>query len=190
MEEVSIPEGTLDGWICRIIAQENTWVHTRRKRRLAQRQLALKELKGEGGEDIEINSSVEEKNDTDETENSELSTEKERNEEERSDKVLVPILACKLCVKIESTNVEETVAQNDVCKIWMIFENGSGGLEALQSLRQYLINKLEVREVVLRDTTKPVKKRKKVQSKSDREAVGMQIEQPRLSNDERNIENA
>lgn len=166
---MSIPEDSFDGWVCRLIAKERTWEHARRKRRLAQRQLSLKRLETANSECIEGNANIEgtshmistmEEN----TLNKTLQV-REGGNGEGSDKealnMNIPLLACKLWIEIE-----EAVVSDSVFKIWMIFENGSGGLDALQSLRQYLINKLGIREMSLHNPTKPIKKRKKTKKNS------------------------
>jgi len=97
--------------------------------------------------------------------------------EKSSDKKIlecVPILTCKLLVEIASC--EETIVQDDVFRIWMIFENGSGGLDALQSLRQYLINKLDVREKIV-NPSKSIKKRKGKKRKISDGDVNIPVEQ-------------
>ncbi|XP_014474028.1 PREDICTED: methyltransferase-like protein 16 homolog [Dinoponera quadriceps] len=189
LQEVPVPEGNFDGWVCRLTAKERTWEHARRKRRLAQ-QLALKKLKNaecteanvhtvETSETVpvaeESSSSItlvaEENvkhadgNSPEET----LPVGKERNGE--SSGKSVPLLTCELWVEIESPEIEETIPQDDVFKMWMIFKNGSGGLEALQSLRQYLINRLEVKKTESHDSSKPAKKKRKRTKKHPGEGV-------------------
>lgn len=151
MQDLPIPENSLDNWACQIIAKERSWEHTRRKRRLAQ-QIALKRAKGEDGEcsrDMYAEeTSIKTENDT------------KNPREESSDKALpdkeVPLLVCKLWVETESPDdAQDIITQFDkIFKMWMIFENGHGGLDALNSLRQYLINKLGVREKILDNPSK------------------------------------
>lgn len=178
LQDLSISEDSFDSWSGRIIARERSWEHARRKRRLAQRQIMLKRVKDEGEEYIEANvgkisnsiSVIKEPNDigqANKNSSDETLTIKAENEESSDKKVLerVPLLTCKLWIEIESSEYEEAIVQDDVFRIWMIFENGSGGLNALQSLRQYLINKLDVREKILINSSKSVKKRRRKISK-------------------------
>ncbi|CAL1689636.1 unnamed protein product [Lasius platythorax] len=180
LQDLSISEDSFDSWSGRIIARERSWEHARRKRRLAQRQLMLKRVKDEGEEYIEANvgkisnstSVIKEPNDigqANKNSSDETLTIKAENEESSDKKVLerVPLLTCKLWIEIESSEYEEAIVQDDVFRIWMIFENGSGGLNALQSLRQYLINKLDVREKILINSSKSVKKRRRKISKKE-----------------------
>ncbi|XP_011862229.1 PREDICTED: methyltransferase-like protein 16 homolog [Vollenhovia emeryi] len=143
LQDLPVPEDSLD-WACKITAREKSWVHMRRKRRLAQR-IALKRTRGEDGECIEMNTcagetSIKTENDTKDP------------HEESPDKVLPdkdgPLLVCKLWVETESSDdSQDVITQPDeMFRIWMVFENGYGGLDALHSLRQYLINNLGVRE--------------------------------------------
>lgn len=169
--------------MCRITAGEKSWEHSRRKRRLAQRETALKRLKNESSECIETNA-VEEisgtepvtkdndnkqanKNNLDESPSTiqvrnDASSPNEKDSAKKVPEKRVPLLVCKLCVQIESPECDEEASmQDDVFRIWMVFEYGSGGLDALQSLRQYLINKLQVREKICDNPSKSVKKRRK-----------------------------
>lgn len=177
LQDLSIPRDSFHSWSGRITARERSWEHARRKRRLAQRQIALKRVKDEDGEHIKTNveteecsnSTIKKPNDIEQTnKNSSDKTSiiKAENEESSDKKVLehVPLLTCKLWIEIESPDCEESIVQDDVFKVWMIFENGSGGLDALQSLRQYLINKLDVREKIV-NPSKLVKKRRERRKK-------------------------
>ncbi|XP_067213904.1 uncharacterized protein [Linepithema humile] len=182
LQDVPVNEDNFDGWMCRIIAGEKSWEHSRRKRRLAQRETALKRLKNESDECIktnaiqEISSTVTKEDDNNEQVNknpsdepssstvqvrNDTSSSNEKNFAKKVPEKRVPLLVCKLCVQIESPECDEETLMQDVFRIWMLFENGSGGLEALQSLRQYLINKLQVREKIGDSLSKPVKKRRK-----------------------------
>lgn len=132
--------------------------------------MRLKRIKDEeyietnGGKNSNSASIIKEPNDIEQANKNSLdktSTVRAENEES-SDKIFkgVPLLTCKLWIEIGNSEYEETIVQDDVFRIWMIFENGSGGLNALQSLRQYLINKLDIREKILVDSSKSVKKRR------------------------------
>ncbi|XP_011256451.2 U6 small nuclear RNA (adenine-(43)-N(6))-methyltransferase isoform X2 [Camponotus floridanus] len=187
LQDLSIPEDSLDDWSGRITAKERSWEHARRKRRLAQRQIALRKVENEGEEHIKTNVETGEysnsivikefndigqvnKNSSDKT-----SIIKIEHEKSSDKKILecVPILTCKLLVEIASC--EEAIVQDDVFRIWMIFENGSGGLDALQSLRQYLINKLDVKEKIV-NPSKSIKKRKGKKRKISDKDVNIPLE--------------
>lgn len=182
LQEVPISEDSFDGWVCQLTAEERTWEHARRKRRLAQ-QLALKKLEDPNGECVEVNVSAKESSDivltteqnidlkqaNEKPPKDTLSVKKEKYGE--NSKESIPLLACKLWVQIESSEIEGTDPQDDLFRISMIFENGSGGLEALQSLRQYLMNRLEVKRTAFQDPSKPVKKRRKRMKKHSDESV-------------------
>lgn len=170
LQELTIPEDSFDCWSGRITAREKSWEHARRKRRLVQQEMRLKRIKDEeyietnGGKNSNSASIIKEPNDIEQANKNSLdktSTVRAENEES-SDKIFkgVPLLTCKLWIEIGNSEYEETIVQDDVFRIWMIFENGSGGLNALQSLRQYLINKLDIREKILVDSSKSVKKRR------------------------------
>ncbi|XP_011164524.2 U6 small nuclear RNA (adenine-(43)-N(6))-methyltransferase isoform X1 [Solenopsis invicta] len=161
LQDVPIPEDSFDSWVCQITAKERSWEHMRRKRRLAQ-QAALKRAKGEDGECSGANMHTKETslkigNDT------KNSHGESSDKEELSDKDS-PLLICKLWVEIESLDESQNVITKpeEVFKIWMIFDNGSGGLDALHSLQQYLINKLGVRQKILNNSSKIKKKKKKL----------------------------
>lgn len=145
--------------MCQVTATERSWEHTRKKRRLAQ-QATLKRAKGEDeGECIEANAeetSIKIRNGT-------KSSHGESSDKELSDKD-GPLLVCKLWIETESLDdSQDVITQSDeVFRIWMVFDNGSGGLDALHSLRQYLINKLGVREKILDNPLKIKKKKKKL----------------------------
>lgn len=183
LQEVPISEDSFDGWVCQLTAKERTWEHARRKRRLAQ-QLALKNLKNSDDECVEASVNAKETSDTvtltaeedinveqanEKSSEETLSARKEKYGESSSE--CVTLLTCELWVEIESSEIEETVPEDDLFKIWMIFENGSGGLEALQSLRQYLMNRLGVKRTSLHDPSKSVKKRRKKMKKNTGEDV-------------------
>lgn len=132
----------------------------RRKRRLAQ-QSALKRVKGENNKCIEANTCAEET--SIETGNSAKNSDEESSDKELRDKN-GPLLVCKFWVEAESrNNSQDIITQPDeILRIWMVFENGYGGLDALHSLRQYLINKLEVKEKILDNPSKTKRKKKRV----------------------------
>ncbi|KAG5346198.1 MET16 methyltransferase, partial [Acromyrmex charruanus] len=156
LQDVPIPEDSFDNWACRATARKRSWEHMRRKRRLAQ-QSALKRAKRESGEC----NAVEET--SIEIRNSAKNSDEESSDKELSDKN-GPLLVCKFWVEAESRNdSQDIITQPDeILRIWIVFENGYGGLDALHSLRQYLINKLEVREKILDNPSKTKKKKKRI----------------------------
>jgi len=161
LQDVPIPEDNFDGWVCQVTARERSWEHTRRKRRLAQ-QIALKRAKGKDGECIENTHTCAEETCI-KTENDTKNSHEENTDKELLDKN-IPLLVCKLWIEAESPDSQDDnlITQSDkIFRIWMVFENGYGGLDALHSLRQYLINKLGVREKIL-DTPSKFKRKKKV----------------------------
>ncbi|KAM0726534.1 RNA N6-adenosine-methyltransferase mettl16 [Formica fusca] len=190
LQDLSIPEDSSDSWLGRITVREKSWEHARRKRRLAQ-QIALKRVKDKDEEHNKVNvktgeysnsiSIIKEPNDIkqdNKNSSDKISSIRAENEESSDKKVFecVPLLTCKLWIEIESSECEEAIVQSDIFRIWMIFENGSGGLDALQSLRQYLINKLDVREKILVNQSKSVKKRREKRRKISDEDVAIPLE--------------
>jgi len=156
LHDIPLPEDNFDIWACQVTVRERSWEHTRRKRRLAQ-QIALKKMKDEDdkciGNTCAEETSVKTVNDV-------------KNPEESSDKELpdkdIPLLVCNLWVEVESPDDSHVITQADeIFRIWMIFQNGHGGLDALHSLRQYLINKLGVREKILDNPSKFKRKKQK-----------------------------
>lgn len=155
-------------------------------------QIALKRAKGEDGECIGTNMYAEET--SIETGNS------AKNSQEGSDKELPdkdgPLLVCKLWVEIESRDDSQNVITqpDEIFRIWMVFENGHGGLDALHSLRQYLINKLGVREKILDNPSKIKRKKKKFKKNTDGKAATPVAEQSDsrkdLASDRQDAENS
>lgn len=182
---IPVCEERFNGWMCRIIAREKSWEHTRRKRRLALRQATSERLNNGDTKCIEenmnnISSTVlvtEEFNGVGQTNKNSDATSinmvkennagSEENSEEKvcEEKGRTSILTCKLCIETKNSEYE----MDDVFKIWMIYENGSGGLNALHSLRQYFINRLGVREKILNSCPKDNKKKRK---KARRDVAG------------------
>lgn len=148
-----VPEDSSDSWACQLTARERSWEHTRRKRRLAQ-QISLKRTKGEDGECIRMNTCAEETSIKTENNTKEL-------HEKNSDKD-GPLLVCKLWIEAENSDESQDIItqSSKIFRIWMIFKTGHGGLDALHSLRQYLINKLGVREKILDNPSKFKRKKK------------------------------
>lgn len=171
LEDMSIPENSTDSWVCEIIATERSWEHSRRKRRLMQRQLALKKLKGEFAEndcsefeaDIDVRAKAPSAEESNERLNNNSLIKFENNAENRdkesSDKKSdEPLLVCTL--RVERGDIEcEKGAARDTFRIQMTTDNG--GTDALHSLRQYLINRLQVRNKILDNLSICAKKKRK-----------------------------
>lgn len=67
-----------------------------------------------------------------------------------------PLLICNFFAEL----IEHEAKNNDV-KIFMVLEKGTGGKNALETFRQYLINKLDIREYFQKSHEKPNKKKRK-----------------------------
>ncbi|KAK1133799.1 hypothetical protein K0M31_011587 [Melipona bicolor] len=141
IKELNLPIDGFNGWSCQLIAKNDTWSHARRKRRLAQRL---------------INQSVD--HDTECTtviNTAENSAEKllKNNLGDKNE----PLLICSVFAEV----IEHEEAENDDVKISMIYEKGTGGKNALEMFRQYLINKLGVREYFQKQYENSNKKKRK-----------------------------
>ncbi|KAL0131663.1 hypothetical protein PUN28_002893 [Cardiocondyla obscurior] len=163
LQDVPISEDSFNGWACQITARERSWEHMRRKRRLVQ-QIALKRAKGEDGKCTAVNKCAEGTSVNREEGMKKLNEESYNKELPDKD---VPLLVCKLWVETGSSDDSQNIIMqsHEIFRIWMVFENGYGGLDALHSLRQYLINKLEIKEKILNNQSKFKKKIKKLKNK-------------------------
>ncbi|XP_011506409.1 PREDICTED: methyltransferase-like protein 16 homolog [Ceratosolen solmsi marchali] len=140
-------------WACKLKGHYDTWTHARRKRRMIKRQEALKK------------SCIE---------NSEFNNEMESAQFNRSGptppneddgtKSAEPLLICTLVVG-ENSETSESNEKNDdtkIFKICMIYESGCGGKVSLETLRQYIINKLKIRDFWQKqNSSKPNKRKRK-----------------------------
>ncbi|KOX68641.1 Methyltransferase-like protein 16 [Melipona quadrifasciata] len=141
IKELNLPIDGFNGWSCQLIAKNDTWSHARRKRRLAQRLM---------------NQSVD--HDTECTtviNTAENSAEKllKNNSGDKNE----PLLICSVFAEV----IEHEEAENDDVKISMIYEKGTGGKNALEMFRQYLINKLGIRKYFQKQYENSNKKKRK-----------------------------
>ncbi|XP_043578408.1 U6 small nuclear RNA (adenine-(43)-N(6))-methyltransferase isoform X2 [Bombus pyrosoma] len=145
IKELNLPIGNFNGWSCQLIADNDTWSHARRKRRLAQR-LMNQSVNHDTGQTSVINDIT--KNDAEKLIKNNSVDIVRKNE---------PLLICNFFAEV----IEHEEPENDEVKISMIFEKGIGGKVALETFRQYLINKLHVREYFQKQHEKPNKRKRK-----------------------------
>ncbi|XP_054007932.1 U6 small nuclear RNA (adenine-(43)-N(6))-methyltransferase [Hylaeus anthracinus] len=146
INELNLPIDDFNGWSCQLIVENDMWSHARRKRRLAQRQMNQHETHNTVSDGI--------KNPTENT--------NEQKQVEFATKD--PLLVCNFFVEIVEHDDE---SESDTAKISMVFEKGNGGKNALETFRQYLINKLNVREYLRKQYTGPTKRKRKRLKKTE-----------------------
>lgn len=152
---MEIAEKEIDGWTCRLKAYEDTWSHARRKRRMAQRQ-------EECAKKSRVEISVAAKSDKNCTEGNEVG--------ETESCCLVratnPLLECGMIVgEFEENEAGEESEDGTLVKICLLYEDGHGGKNAMETFRQHLINKLCVREYLLSKSKSNSPKKKKRRDK-------------------------
>lgn len=152
--------GNFNGWSCQLIADNDTWSHARRKRRLAQRL-----MNQSVNHDTEQTSVI---NDITENDAEKLI----KNNSEDIVRKNEPLLICNFFAEV----IEHEEPENDEVKISMIFEKGIGGKVALETFRQYLINKLDVREYFQKQHERPNKRKRKRLETSKIEINSEQVE--------------
>lgn len=157
MKELNLPIDDFNGWSCQVIAENDTWSHARRKRRLAQR-LMKKADNQDTGNIIETND-LAKKCAEEFNENSIQSIDEQQKIEKSPEKAVAK--ECFLVCNFFAEVIENEESEGDDVKISMVFEKGSGGKNALETLRQYLINKLDIREYCQKQHAKPSKNRRK-----------------------------
>ncbi|XP_003394620.2 U6 small nuclear RNA (adenine-(43)-N(6))-methyltransferase [Bombus terrestris] len=145
IKELNLLIGNFNGWSCQLIADNDTWSHARRKRRLAQRL-----MNQSVNHDTEQTSVI---NDITENDAEKLI----KNNSEDIVRKNEPLLICNFFAEV----IEHEEPENDEVKISMIFEKGIGGKVALETFRQYLINKLDVREYFQKQHERPNKRKRK-----------------------------
>lgn len=143
-----------DCYAYELIASEDSWSHARRKRRMAMRNEASNDAKKPCLENLESMDRLE-------------ISESENAEETVEEKVY---LKCNVLIQeINSSDNEESNEDLDQEKtskphfcVRFVYESGDGGKQALETLRQYFINKLNVRNIISRPNPqkKPKKKKK------------------------------
>lgn len=162
MKEIQIDDENYPCWACQLIGYTDTWSHARRKRRLAMREEAMKkqcvENPESGSQDEKLLHQL-----APAAENEVIISENAK-----------PLLVCTLIVDEKNINNEESSEDIDadsnkeelidkkILRICMLFESGSGGKLSLETLRQYLVNKLNIREFFHKQQpSKPNKKKRK-----------------------------
>lgn len=141
-------------WACQIIACTDTWSHARRKRRMEMREESLKKQRLEDlneSEKIKLNTNC-----------FELATDKTNTD---------PLLTCTLLAREkgkknndskEFESDEECSSDEKMLRICLVFESGHGGKQSLETLRQYFVNKLNIREFFhKKNPSKPNKRKRK-----------------------------
>lgn len=168
MREIELTKSTLSDWGCHLTAQNDTWTHARRKRRLAERQSKdYKEINVQNSDKV---ITTEEKviaeseiqsiqNLTVQKEHKELASTKDAEVSDHKS----PLLSFNLFINVMEDEVDPE--KNDA-KICLFFEHGYGGRNALEMFRQYLINKLDVRSYFQQLGSKTNKRKRKKLKKS------------------------
>ncbi|XP_034943490.1 U6 small nuclear RNA (adenine-(43)-N(6))-methyltransferase [Chelonus insularis] len=157
IKEIKLDDEETNCWTCQLTAQNNTWTHARRKRRIAMQLAKRDSKKSRLSEDEETTSSIVEEKNNDESPVDSSPTEHH-----------LPFLNITLGIgKLnEGSDGEENKEENEYIKIFMIYHNGEGGKNGLESFKQYLINKLGIRDYFQQrnkqiNSKSPKKKKKK-----------------------------
>ncbi|KAJ8679916.1 hypothetical protein QAD02_015703 [Eretmocerus hayati] len=158
MKEIEFDDDDQACWAAQLIGHKDTWSHSRRKRRQAIRAEAIKKQKLENSEshdEIETLTADPEP------------LEKTSTPIQNSD----PLLVCTLIAgekndnddRDESgTSSDEESNEEKMLGICLLFESGHGGKLSLETLRQYLVNKLDIREFFHKQrASKPNRKKRK-----------------------------
>ncbi|XP_024941778.1 U6 small nuclear RNA (adenine-(43)-N(6))-methyltransferase isoform X2 [Cephus cinctus] len=175
MESLHIEENETKNWACRLTCYKDTWSHARKKRRMVKAQetnakkictaesTAQTQLKtsdsGKIVSEADLPNITSDKNNDSVNVNEEPSTLVDSSSKTES---ADPLLVCSLLLtemknENEECNTEET---KRLC-MRMIYEKGHGGKNSLEMFRQYLINKLNVREYLQKQGSSKASKRKK-----------------------------
>ena len=153
MKSIEIKDQCQPCWACQVTAYENTWTHSRRKRRMATKINLLTKIPRL------INSSLDKK--IKESKDS-LITDSYLKEEigtvNNNPLLICSVLVSEISQEDEDSNDE--IIDNKVIRICLIFESGHGGKLTLETLRQYLVNKLNVREYFCKQKFKKVNKKR------------------------------
>ncbi|XP_014212284.1 U6 small nuclear RNA (adenine-(43)-N(6))-methyltransferase [Copidosoma floridanum] len=162
--QIEIKEIELDDddcWACQLKSYSDTWTHARRKRRMFMCGTPLKKQCLD--ESANLNNATKSSKGTD--------LELTKNEVTAID-TKEPILVCTLLVGEKYENDKEDENKDDsesdstinkkMLRICMVFESGTGGKLNLETLRQYLVNKLNIREFFRKQQpSKPNKKKRR-----------------------------
>ncbi|XP_076627551.1 U6 small nuclear RNA (adenine-(43)-N(6))-methyltransferase [Colletes latitarsis] len=186
IKELNLPIDDFHGWSCQLIAENDTWSYARRKRRLARRQMDQPGTESTNCANIAhdvIEKPVEKliesnSENTDKRKQVEISVQESVNKD--------PLLVCSFFVEVIEHDED---FECDNAKISMVFEKGSGGKNALETFRQYLINKLNVREYLQTQHARPTKKKRKrlKKTESDIHETNVNLEQGECSSFENNM---
>ncbi|XP_023288443.1 U6 small nuclear RNA (adenine-(43)-N(6))-methyltransferase-like [Orussus abietinus] len=176
IEELVSKQTEFSDWGCRITTYEDTWTHARRRRRMAIRSKDAKtsdEPRSTNTTDrVEIEDSLDRKTPTPQ-EVSDLGTNNNTVPNLQLDikcpsmsknSTEEPFLICCLFInEMDGTSDEENSSESEKSdfKLSLIFESGRGGKNALQTLRQYLINKLNIVRSSCKNPEVPTKRSKK-----------------------------
>ncbi|KAI4503682.1 hypothetical protein M0802_001085 [Mischocyttarus mexicanus] len=145
-------------WVCKFTAKNDTWTHARRKRRVAERENKdCKKIKLENTAVTEQTNTKSEVGIIERTnvkdEDIQLVFKKDTEISDNKDNFLVFFLF------VDVLN-DKNDPDKKIVKICLYFESGTGGRNSMERLRQYLINKLDVR-VYYREFCSAKWKRKK-----------------------------
>ncbi|XP_624889.3 U6 small nuclear RNA (adenine-(43)-N(6))-methyltransferase [Apis mellifera] len=154
IKELNLPIDNFNGWSCQLIAENDTWSHARRKRRLAQR--LMNQFIDHNTKCITTTNNIEHSTKKLMKNTSKNIIEEQTIKELQETVIKEPLLICNFFVEL----IEHEAKNNDV-KIFMILEKGTGGKNALETFRQYLINKLDIREYFQKSHERPNKKKRK-----------------------------
>ncbi|XP_078044506.1 U6 small nuclear RNA (adenine-(43)-N(6))-methyltransferase [Augochlora pura] len=146
IQELNLPIDDFNGWSCQLVAKNDSWSHSRRRRRLAKRKMNQEadcdndEKSSKCGGRIAVDQTEDDSNCSNTNE---------------------PFLVCNIF--IEQIESEEEFESNSI-RISLVFEKGSGGRNALETFKQYLINKLDIRDCLQKQHTvlSPKKRRKRL----------------------------
>lgn len=153
IKELNLPIDDFNGWSRQLVAENDTWSYARRKRRLVQRQTKNHDRENTSTSNLteHLPEKLIENNSKDTIEQETIPPLKEKSVAEE------PLLICNFFVEL----IEHDEPENDNIKISMIFEKGTGGRNALETFKQYLINKLNLREYIQKQCARPNKKKRK-----------------------------
>lgn len=165
IKELNLPINDFNGWSCQLIAENDTWSHARRKRRLAQRQMNRSDTSD--AENTDATSVTQSRSSSEVIKASSGDTNEQRQVLPPTEGSKDPLLVCNFFVELIE---QEEESENDDVKISMVFEKGRGGRNALETFKQYLINKLDVRQHFQKQCARPNKKKRKRLKKSESDA--------------------
>lgn len=150
-----MPIDNFNGWSCQLIAENDTWSHARRKRRLAQR--LINQFIDHNTKCITTTNDIEHSTKKLIKNTSEDIVEEQTIKELQKTVMKEPLLICNFFAEV----IEHEEAKDNDVKIFMVLEKGTGGKNALETFRQYLINRLDIREYFQKPCERPNKKKRK-----------------------------